>query len=113
MLPDPTTEQVADPAIGDALLIARTGRIALVRSLRLRAPPLIRLTAIALAAVNFAWLSGSEFVGHMQTAASLAMALATAVAILCHALMIYLIGVSWGPSLDESEHSDAAQRRTP
>ena len=80
--------------LGTLLLITSTA--ALIRSLRLSASPLIALTVIALAAIIIAWLSGSEFVGHMQNGVSLAMALATAVAILCYTLTIFLLGISRG-----------------
>jgi hypothetical protein len=78
--------------LGTLLLI--TASVALVRSLRLGAPPPIALTAVAVLAIIVAWLAGSEFVGHMKNATSLTMALATAVAILCYALVIFLVGSS-------------------
>lgn len=42
-----------------------------------------------LLAIIVEWLAGSEFVGHMTNGTSLTMALATAVAILCYALVIF------------------------
>jgi hypothetical protein len=78
--------------LGTLLLI--TASLALVRSLRLGATPPIALTAVALLVIIAAWLAGSEFVGHMKNATSLTMALATAVAILCYALVIFLVGNS-------------------
>jgi hypothetical protein len=77
--------------LGTLLLI--TALAALIRSLRLGAPP-IALTAVALLAICIAWMSGSEFVGHQQNGASLAMALATALAILCYTLVIFLLNRS-------------------
>jgi hypothetical protein len=78
--------------LGTLLLI--TASVALVRSLRLGATPPIALTAAALLVIVVAWLAGSEFVGHIKDATSLTMALATAVAILCYALVIFLVGGS-------------------
>ncbi len=56
--------------------------------------PPIALTSVALLAIVVAWLAGSEFVGHMKNGTFLTMALATAVAILCYALVILLVGSS-------------------
>jgi hypothetical protein len=92
--------------LGTLLLI--TAASALIRSVRLEAPPLIGLTAIALAAIIIAWRSGSEFVARMQSGASLAMALVAALTILCYALVIFLLGISRQPRPDEGERSDAA-----
>jgi hypothetical protein len=78
--------------LGTLLLI--TASAALARSLRLGATPPIALTTVALLVIVAAWLAGSEFVGHMKNGASLVMALATAVAILCYALVIFLVGSS-------------------
>jgi hypothetical protein len=74
--------------LGTLLLI--TASAALVRSLRLGATPPIALTAVALLAIIVAWLAGSAFVGHMKNSTSLTMALGTAVAILCYALVIFV-----------------------
>ncbi len=73
-------------------LLLTTASAALVRSSRLGAAPPIALTAVALLVIIAAWLAGSEFVGHMKNGTSLAMALATAVAIACYALVIFLLG---------------------
>lgn len=75
--------------LGTFLLI--TASAALVRSLRLATTPPIALTAVALLAIIVAWLAGSAFVGHMKHGTSLTMALGTAVAILCYALVIFLV----------------------
>jgi len=78
--------------LGTLLII--TASIAVIRSTRLAAKPLIALTAIALLAIIVAWMSGSDFVGHMKNGTSLSMALATAVAILCYTLTLFLLGTS-------------------
>lgn len=75
--------------LGTLLLI--TALAALLRSVRVAAPRPIALTALALLAICVAWVSGSEFVGQQRTGASLAMALATAAAILCYVLVIFLL----------------------
>ncbi len=49
------------------------------------------LRANALLATLVAWLSGTAFVGHQEAAASLAMALAAAIAMLCYALTIFIL----------------------
>lgn len=77
--------------LGTLLLI--TGIAAVVRASRIGRRPLIVLSGTALLATLLAWLSGSAFVGHQKAAASLAMALAAAVAILCYALLIFIL--SW------------------
>jgi hypothetical protein len=77
--------------LGTLLLL--TGGGAVVRAARLGARPLIALSAGALLATVVAWLSGSEFIGHTKNSASLTMALAAAVAILCYALVIFVLGV--------------------
>ncbi len=78
--------------LGTLLLI--TAVAAVIRSARLAAGAPIALTVVALLAMIVAWLSGSEFIGDMKTATSLAMALATAVALLCYALVIFLVSIS-------------------
>jgi hypothetical protein len=75
-------------------LLVITALAALVRSSRLGATPPIVLTAVALLAILVGWLAGSEFVGHMRNGTSLTMALVTAVAILCYALVIFFLGIS-------------------
>ncbi len=77
--------------LGSLLLI--TALAAFTRSLRLGARPAIVLSAVALLAILAAWIAGSAFVGRQQNDASLAMALATAAAILCYTLVIFLLGI--------------------
>jgi hypothetical protein len=80
--------------LGTLLLI--TGIAAVVRATRLGARPLIVLGGGALLATLVAWLSGASFVGHQKAGASLAMALAAAVAMLCYALIIFVLGLAHG-----------------
>ncbi|MGN6169240.1 MAG: hypothetical protein ACTHQQ_13905 [Solirubrobacteraceae bacterium] len=92
--------------LGTLLLI--TAVSALVRSARLATPPAIALSDVALVSIVVAWLSGSEFVVHMKNCDSLAMALATAVAILCYALVILVLGIPRRSPSGESSQLDAA-----
>ena len=45
---------------------------------------------VALLAILVAWLSGTRFVSDMSNAASLAMALATGVALLCYTTILFI-----------------------
>lgn len=78
--------------LGTLLLI--TALAALIRSLRLASRPAIALTALGLLAICSAWATGSEFVGHQKNGPSLAMGLATALAILCFTLVIFILNRS-------------------
>lgn len=71
-------------------LLLATGATAVVRSLRLRRLPQITLTSTALVGLLVAWLSGSSFVGKQTNGASLTMALATAAAMLCYTLILFI-----------------------
>jgi hypothetical protein len=75
--------------LGTVLLI--TALAALVRSVRVTQAAPIVLTGAALVAIVVAWLSGARFVGHMENATSLTMALAAAVAILCYTVVILVL----------------------
>lgn len=55
-----------------------------------RRPLLLVPTAIALASVVAAWLSGARFVGAPSNAASLAMGNASALAILAYAVVLFV-----------------------
>jgi hypothetical protein len=67
------------------------GIAAFVRAILIRRPALLGLTGVALLSIVVAWMSGSQFVGTMDNGASLAMALATAVSILCYVLILFLV----------------------
>jgi hypothetical protein len=95
--------------LGTLLLI--TALSAVIRSSRSAATPAIGLTAVALLAIVVAWLAGSEFVGHLKNGASLTMALATAAAILCYTLTLFLVGTPLRPPSTESDQSHSAMQR--
>jgi len=75
--------------LGTLLLI--TGLAAVVRASLARRPLYIGLTSSALLAIIVAWLSGARFVGDQTNGASLAMAIATGLAILCYALILFVV----------------------
>ena len=77
--------------LGTLLLI--TAVVAVVRATRLGAPLLIALSVVAFVAIIAAWMSGSKFVGHIDNGSSLAMALATALAILCYVIALFVLGL--------------------
>jgi hypothetical protein len=73
--------------LGTLLLI--TGISAVVRAALLRGGVLITITGVALLAILLAWLSGTRFVGDSGNGESLIMALATGVAIICYATILF------------------------
>ena len=74
--------------LGTVLLI--TGVSAVVRASLLRRIALIEIASVSLLAIVDAWLSGARFVGTMANGASLAMAVATGVSLLCYALILLI-----------------------
>jgi hypothetical protein len=64
---------------------------ALVRAILIRRPVLLGLAGVALLSIVGAWISGSRFVATMANGASLTMALATAVSVLCYVLILFLV----------------------
>lgn len=83
---------IAHAVLGTLLLIGAV--IVLVRALRTQLLPLIALAAIALAGIIAAWLSGARFVGNSANGASLAMAIATGVAAVAYAFILFLATTS-------------------
>ncbi|HEV3263990.1 MAG TPA: hypothetical protein VG014_00560 [Acidimicrobiales bacterium] len=87
---------VADGPVGLSLhaivgtLLVITGISAVVRAVFTRSPLSISLTAIALLAILAAWSSGAKFVGDMSKGPSLTMAIATGVALLCYAILLFV-----------------------
>jgi hypothetical protein len=74
--------------LGTLLLI--TGVSVVVRAARIRNNVLLALASVALVAIVVAWLSGARFVGDAADGASLAMALATGVTILCYVIILFV-----------------------
>jgi hypothetical protein len=72
-------------------LLPVTGITAVVRAALIRRSLLIAFTSVALLSIIVAWLSGARFVGSMANGASMAMAIATAVSVLCYALILFVV----------------------
>ncbi len=70
-----------------ALLLLGASISALVRAIRARR--LIVFTSVGLTAILAAWIAGASFVGSASNGASLSMALATAVAMLCYLAAVF------------------------
>lgn len=77
-------------AVGLLLIAAAIGLV--VQAVICRVAPVIALSAVGLLAVLGAATSGARFVGTGQDGASLGMALATALAMLCYAVSLFLLG---------------------
>jgi hypothetical protein len=67
------------------------GIAAFVRAILIRRPLLTGLTSVALLSIVVAWISGTRFVGSTDNGASLSMALAAVVSILCYMLILFLV----------------------
>ena len=78
---------IAHAVLGTLLIITATN--AFIRSLRARLAPIIMLAAVGLAAISVAWLFGARFMGTSTDSASLAMAIATGIAILAYTLILF------------------------
>ena len=74
--------------LGTLLIV--TGVSVVVRASLARQPTLVAIATIALSAILVAWVSGGRFVGDMGNGTSLAMALATGVALLCYATILFI-----------------------
>ncbi|WP_125611321.1 hypothetical protein [Specibacter cremeus] len=74
--------------LGTLLVLTSFG--AVWRAVLTRRAGLIVIAGVALLAVLMAWFSGTGFVGHQGNAASFSMALATAVAALCYATVLFV-----------------------
>lgn len=75
--------------IGTLLIVSAV--TALVRAVLARQTPSIVLTVVALLSVLGAWFSGSSYVGDHAGGAARGMAYATALAILCYALVMLVV----------------------
>jgi hypothetical protein len=76
-------------AVLGTLLVA-AGVAALMRAALTTRPLLIAATAVALASIAIAWLSGARFVGAPSNAVSLAMSGAAGLAMLAYALVLFV-----------------------
>ena len=74
--------------LGTLLVLASVA--AVVRAARLGKTPLVVITTVGLIAILLAWISGARYVGSGGNDASLTMALATGVAILCYTTIIFI-----------------------
>lgn len=87
---------VADGPVGLSIhamlgvVLVVSAATALVRSILVRGPALIALTAVGLVAIVAALLSGARFVGNGDNASSMGMAVAAGVAIGAYALVLFL-----------------------
>jgi len=75
--------------LGTILLI--TGISAVVRASLVRQSVLIAMTGVSLLGIVVAWLSGARFVGTTANGASLTMAVATGVSILCYVVVLFIV----------------------
>jgi hypothetical protein len=71
-------------------LLVVTGISAVVRAALTRSPLSISVTGVALLAILAAWSSGARFVGDMGKGTSLTMAIATGLALLCYAILLFV-----------------------
>lgn len=74
--------------VGTLLVIAAIS--AVVRAVFTRSPFSMALTGVALIAILAAWSSGARFVGDLSKGPSLTMAMATGVALLCYAVILFV-----------------------
>jgi hypothetical protein len=80
-------------------LLLATGSTAVVRASLTRRPALIAAAVVGLLGLLTAWLSGAAFVGEIANGRSLAMALATAVALLSYTTIVLLSSPPASPLL--------------
>ena len=74
------------------ILIILAGIMLVVRAVQAKAGPVLGLSIVGLVALLGAAGAGSAFVGRGASGASLGMALATAVAMLCYAVILLILG---------------------
>jgi hypothetical protein len=74
--------------LGTLLLLSAITLV--VRTWSIRQTLLLVLAIVGLVAILMAWFSGARFVGTMANGASMAMGLATVVAILCYVLILFV-----------------------
>jgi hypothetical protein len=74
--------------LGTLLMV--TGVSVVVRASLARQVTLVAVATLALSAILVAWVAGARFVGDMGNGTSLVMALATGVALLCYATILFI-----------------------
>jgi len=74
------------------ILTILAGVMLVVRAVQAKAGPVLGLSIVGLVALLGAAGAGSAFVGRGASGASLGMALATAVAMLCYAVILLILG---------------------
>jgi hypothetical protein len=85
------------------LILVVTAATAIVRTVRVGRRVLLQVIAVVgLASILLAGLNGARFVGNGDNGESLIMALATAVAIFCYALILFVTG----PLPERSQRGD-------
>ncbi len=87
--------------IGTLLIVAAA--TAFVRALRARQGVVIALGTVALLSVIGAWFSGSSYVGDHASGAARGMAYATALAILCYAIVLLVVPNTGALRAEESK----------
>jgi drug/metabolite transporter (DMT)-like permease len=78
--------------LGTLLLVSAT--VLVVRALRIQQPLWIALAVIGLLSIVFAWITGVRFTATGATTSSLFMALLTAFALLCYAVILFTSSIS-------------------
>jgi hypothetical protein len=92
--------------LGTLLLV--TGIICIVRAALTRISSALTFSIIGLVGILAAWGSGVGFIGTQDDSASLAMAIATAVALLSYALIVFLVpGLRNDSEFGASDHNRA------
>jgi hypothetical protein len=75
--------------LGTLLLV--TGISVVVRASLLRRKGIIAVASVGLLSIVMAWQAGARFVGHNDNASSMAMAIATAITILCYVTILLVV----------------------
>jgi hypothetical protein len=94
---------VADGPVGLALhallgtLLLVTAIAFIIRAVLARRAAATVIGAVALLAIIAAWLSGARFTGDAAGGASFGMAMATAVALLCYVIILFVPSLTGGP----------------
>lgn len=82
--------------LGTLLLV--TAITVIIRAVLARNNAAAVVATLAFLAVSAAWLSGARFVGASANGASLGMAMATGVALLCYVIILFVPGLTRGPA---------------